>query len=111
MALESEIKEEEKVLEIEKADETVDCESSTKDSDDEKTEEPEEPAKSAKFRFVWLNFRITLCSLFSIASLLGMGSSNESLTPNLVFNPTTAAATLSQMRLFQVNNFFMSFNY
>ena len=31
-----------------------------------------------------------------------MGSNNESLTPNLVFNPTTAAATLSQMRLFQV---------
>lgn len=53
MALESEIKEEEKVLEIEKTiDETVDCESSTKDSDDDKTEEPEEPAKSAKFRFV-----------------------------------------------------------
>ena len=107
MALESEIKEEEKVLEIEKAvDDTVDCESSTKDSDDEKTEEPEESAKSAKFRFV-LNIRIFAeNTLFSIASLLGMGSSNESLTPNLVFNPTTAAATLSQMRLFQVNTFF-----
>ena len=37
-----------------------------------------------------------------------MGSSNESLTPNLVFNPTTAAATLSQMRLFQVENLFLS---
>ena len=50
-----------------------------------------------------------LIALFSIASLLGMGSSNESLTPNLVFNPTTAAATLSQMRLFQVENLFCLF--
>ena len=44
---------------------------------------------------------------FSIASLLGMGSSTESLTPNLVFNPTTAAATLNQMRLFQVTPKFL----
>ena len=41
---------------------------------------------------------------FSIASLLGMGgnSSETGLTSNLVFNQSTAAATLNQMRLFQV---------